>query len=92
MRFGGLSIFFPIASDVDLYTVSRHATQVIVDAIKKACSFQISVHDDMVFTAQKTYQQLLDHTLNGLFSTISSNFDLIHQCIFHRAKDNDLAV
>ena len=62
VRFGGLGISVPTASTVDLYTASWHPTQVIVSAIKQACSFQISVHDDMVFAAWKAYQQLLDHT------------------------------
>ena len=49
MRFGGLGLSVPNASAVDLFTASQHATQVIVGAIKQACQFQISVHDDMVF-------------------------------------------
>ena len=81
VRFGGLGISVPTASAVDLYTASRHATQVIVSAIKQACSFQISIHDDMVFAAQKAYQQLLDRTHNDLFSMISSSFDQTHQRI-----------
>ena len=64
----------------------------IVSAIKQACSLQISVYDDMVFAAQKAYQQLLDRTHNDLFSMISSSFDQTHQRILQRAKDNDLAV
>ena len=63
VRFGELGISFPTASAVDLYNVSWNSTQVIVGAIKQACSFQISVHDDMVFAARKTYQQLLDLTM-----------------------------
>ena len=46
----------------------------------------------MVFAAQKTYQQLLDHTHNDLFIMISSSFDLTHQRVLQGAKDNDLAV
>ena len=34
----------------------------------------------------------MEHTHNNLFSTISSSFDLTHQCILQRAKDNDLSV
>ena len=75
-----------------MYTASRYATQVIVSAIKQACSFQISVHDDMVFAAWKAYQQLLDRTHNDSFSLISSSFDQTHQRVLQRAKDNDLAV
>ena len=86
VRFGGLGISVPTASAVDLYTASCHATQVIVSAIKQACSFQISVHDDMVFAAQKAYQQLLDHTHNYLFSMIPSGFDQTHQCVLQGAK------
>ena len=92
VRFGGLGISVPTASAVDLYTASRHATQVIVSAIKQACSFQISVHDDMVFAARKAYQQLLDRAHNDSFSLISSSFDQTHQRVLQRAKDNDLAV
>lgn len=51
MRFGGLGLSVPTASAVDLFTASQHATQVIICAIKQACLFQISVHDDMVFSA-----------------------------------------
>ena len=47
VRFGELGISVPTTSAVDLYTTSQHATQVIVSTIKQACSFQISVHDDM---------------------------------------------
>lgn len=50
MRFGGLGLSDPTATAVDLFTASRHATQVIICAIKQACLFQISVHDDMVFS------------------------------------------
>lgn len=51
MRFGGLGLSVPTASAVDLLTASRHATQVIICAIKQACPFLFSVHDDMVFSA-----------------------------------------
>ena len=60
--------------------------------MKQAYSFQISVHDDMVFAARKAYQQLLDRTHNDLFPKISSSFDQTHQRVLQRAKDNDLAV
>ena len=64
----------------------------IVGVIKQTCPFQIFVHDNMVFSARKAYQQLLEHTHNDLFSVVSSAFDLTHQQIFQRAKDNDLTV
>ena len=64
----------------------------IVSAIKQVCSFQISVHDDMVFAAWKAYQQLLDHTHNDLFSIISYSLDQTHQRVLQRAKNNILAV
>ena len=53
VRFGGLGLSVPTASAVDLFTGSWHATQVIVGAIKQACQFQISVHDDMIFVPRK---------------------------------------
>ena len=59
MRFGGLVLSVPTTSAVDLLTASQHATQVIVGVIKQACQFQICVHDDMAFSAQKAHQQLL---------------------------------
>ena len=43
----------------------------------------------MVFAARKTYQQLLDRTHEDLFSMIAFSFDLTHQRIIQRAKDND---
>ena len=56
VKFGGLGIFVPIASAVDLYTAPWYAIQVIVGTIKQAYSFRISFFfDDMVFAAQKTY-------------------------------------
>ena len=92
MRFGGLGLSVPNASAVDLFTASQHATQVIIGAIKQACQFQISVHDDTVFSTQKAYQQLLECTHNDLFSVALSGFDSTHQCVLKRAKDNDLDV
>ena len=49
VRFGGLGLSVPTASAVNLFTASRHATQVIVGAIKQAYQFQISVHYDIYF-------------------------------------------
>ena len=92
IRFGGLGLSVPTASSVDLFTASRHATQVIVGAIKQVCQFQISVHDDMVFSAQKVYHQLMEHRRNDLFSVVLSGFDSTHQCVLQRARDNDFDV
>ena len=64
----------------------------IVGAIKQACQFQISVHDDMVFSAQKAYRQLMECSHSDLFSVVLSGFDSTHQCVLQRAKDNDLGV
>ena len=92
IRFGGLGLSVPTASAVDLFTASRHATQVIVGAIKQACQFQISVHDDMVFSAQKAYHQLMECSHIDLFSVVLSGFDSIHQRVLQRARDNSLGV
>ena len=92
VRFGGLGLSVPTASAVDLFTASRHATQVIVGAIKQACQIQISVHDDMVFSAKKAYHQLLERSHNDLFSVVLSGFDSTHQRVLQRARDNDLGV
>ena len=78
VRFGGLGLSVPTASAADLFTASRHATQVIIGAIKQACQFQISVHDDMVFSAKKAYHQLLECSHNDLFSVVLSGFDSTH--------------
>ena len=74
IRFGGLGLSVPTASAVDLFTASRHATRVIVGAIKQACQFQISVHDDIVFTAQKAYHQIYMETYHKVvkFFTIGN--------------------
>ena len=64
----------------------------IVGAITQACQFQISIDDDMVFSAQKAYQQILEHIHNDLFSVALSSFDSTHQSVLQRAKDNDLDV
>ena len=92
VRFGGLGLSVPTASAVDLFTASRHATQVIVGAIKQACQFQISVHDDMVFSAKKAYHQLLERSHNDLFSVVLSGFHSTQQRVLQRARDNDLGV
>ena len=92
IRFGGLGLSVPTASAVDLFTASWHATQVIVGAIKQACQFQISVHDDMVFSARKAYHQLMELSHNDLFSVVLSGLDLTHQRVLQRARDNDLGV
>ena len=92
VRFGGLGLSVSTASAVDLFTASRHATQVIVGAIKQACQFQVSVHDDMVFSAKKAYHQLLERSHNDLFSVVLSGFDSTHQRVLQRATDNDLGV
>ena len=34
VRFGGLGLSVPVSSAVDLFTVSQHATQLIIGAIK----------------------------------------------------------
>ena len=64
----------------------------IVGAIKQACQFQINVDDDMFFSAQKAYQQILECIYNDLFSVALSGFDSTHQRVLQRAKDNDLDV
>ena len=89
VRFDRLHLSVPTASAVDLFTASQHATQVIVGTIKQAC---LSVHDDMVFSSQKAYHQLMECSHNDLFSVVLSGFDSTHQCVLQRTKDNDLGV
>ena len=46
----------------------------------------------MVFSVQKSYHQLMEHSHNDLFSVVLADFDSTHQHVFQRAKDNDLGV
>ena len=92
IRYGGLGLSVPTASAVDLFTASRHATKVIIGAIKQACQFQINVHDDMIFSAQKAYHQLMEHSHKDLFPVVLSGFDSTRQCVLQRARDNALGV
>ena len=58
----------------------------IVGAIKQACQFQINVDDDMFFSAQKAYQQILECIYNDLFSVALSGFDSTHQTCTSESK------
>jgi len=78
VRLGGLGLDLPTVSANSLYAASRHATEVIVSAITVATPFEISVHDDLVFVAQRHYQKQLDAMQEALFSEVCLGLDPIH--------------
>ena len=92
MRLGGLGIDLPTVSANFLYAASRHATEVIVSAIKDATPFEPSVHDDLVFVAQRHYQKQLDVRQEALFSEVCQELDPLHQHAVRRARANDLSM
>ena len=92
VRLGGLGLDLPTVSANSLYAASRHATEVIVSAITVATPFEISVHDDLVFVAQRHYQKQLDAMQEALFSEVCLGFDPIHLRAVKRARANDLSV
>ena len=92
VRLGGLGIDLPTVSANFLYAASRHATEVIVSAIKDATPFEPSVHDDLVFVAQRHYQKQLDVRQEALFSEVCQELDPLHQRAVRRARANDLSM
>lgn len=46
VRCGALGISVSVASVVDLYAASQHATKVAFGTIKQVYPFQIGIHDD----------------------------------------------
>ena len=92
VRLGGLGIDLPTVSANFLYAAFRHATEVIVSAIKDATPFEPSVHDDLVFVAQRHYEKQLDVRQEALFSEVCQELDPLHQRAVRRARANDLSM
>ena len=91
VRLGGLGLDLPTVSANSLYAASRHATEAIVSAIISATPFEPSVHDDLVFVAQRHYRKQLDTNHEALFSEICLELDPLHRRAIERARTNDLS-
>ena len=91
VRLGGFGLDLPTVSANSLYAASRHATEVIVSAIISATPFEPSVHDDLVFIAQRHYRKQLDTNHKALFSEICLELDPLHRRAIERARTNNLS-
>ena len=91
VHLGGLGLDLPTVSANYLYAASRHATEVIVSAIISATPFEPSVHDDLVFVAQRHYRKQLDTNHEAWFSEICLELDSLYRCAVTRARANDLS-
>ena len=74
-----------------LFAASRSATRSIVDSIQFVQGFELDVHDDLIVSAHKSYQQVRNDLYNDLFSTISCKLDPTHLRALHRSRTNDLS-
>ena len=91
VRFGGLGILLPRLLANPLFAASRSATRAIVDSIRFVQGFELDVHDDLIVSAHRSYQQVCNDLYNDLFSTISCKLDPTHLRAFHRSRTNDLS-
>ena len=91
VRFGGLGILLPRLLANPLFAASRSATRAIVDSIRFVQGFELDVHDDLIVSAHRSYQQVCNDLYNDLFSTISCKLDPPHLRALHRSRTNDLS-
>ena len=76
---------FPTLSADSMYTASRHATSILVDAIKDASPFEPSLHEDLVLVASRHYQKQLDAENRDLFTAVCSELDPSRQQALKRS-------
>ena len=86
VRFGGLGILLPRLLANPLFAASRSATRAIVDSIRFVQGFELDVHDDLIVSAHRSYQQVCNDLYNDMFSTISCKLDPPHLRALHRSR------
>ena len=91
VRFGGLGILLPRLLANPLFAASRSATRAIVDSIRYVQGFELDVHDDLIVSAHRSYQQVCNDLYNDMFSTITFKLDPPHLRALQRSRTNDLS-
>ena len=81
VRFSGFGILLPRYLANPLFAASIRFVQ----------GFELDVHDDLIVSAHRSYQQGCNDLYNDLFSTISCKLDPTHLRALHRSRTNDLS-
>ena len=91
VRFGGLGVFQPQCTAEFAFSVSRDATQVIVQALHGLRSFEVDRHVETAFRAHKDFVRQCELRYDELFSTLLPQFDGACRRSVEQAKLNDLS-
>ena len=85
-RWGGLGIFNPTETADMSFKMSRHATDVVVQAVKCKTAYEMDAHMRQLNATRTEFTRVKEELYSDKFDALLESFDSVHQRAILRAK------